>query len=126
MQAKANFWIEKDGKVALSSWRVRLLETVAETGSISAAASKMGISYHRAWDKIHECEERLGVKLIETQAGGSGGGGSQLTPAGAEFIRRFHAFADGLNDEIATRFREHFVAQEQLKMDGASTRRAGQ
>ena len=54
MQIKANFWIEKEGKVVLSSWRVGLLEAIEETGSISAAASKMGVSYRRAWDKIHE------------------------------------------------------------------------
>jgi molybdate transport system regulatory protein len=111
MQAKANLWLEKNGKVALSSWRVRLLEAVAETGSISAAASKMGVSYHRAWDKIHECEDRLGVKLIDTQAGGSGGGGSQLTPEAADYIRRFHQFADGLNDIILQRFRESFIEE---------------
>lgn len=108
MQAKANLWLEEEGKVALSSWRVRLLEAVAETGSISAAASKMGVSYHRAWDKIRECEERLGVKLIDTQAGGSGGGGSQLTPEAAEYIRRFHQFADGLTEIIVQRYQEAF------------------
>jgi molybdate transport system regulatory protein len=108
MQAKANFWIERDGKVALSSWRIRLLEAVGETGSISAAASRMGVSYRRAWDKIHECEERLGVKLVETQTGGSGGGGSQLTPAALDYIQRFHHFADGLNEVMLVRFQEHF------------------
>lgn len=108
MQVKANLWLEEDGKVALSSWRVRLLEAVGETGSISAAASKMGVSYHRAWDKIRECEERLGVKLIDTQAGGSGGGGSQLTPAATDYVQRFHQFADGLNEIIIQRFRESF------------------
>ena len=108
MQVKANFWIEKKGKVALSSWRVRLLEAIAETGSISAGAVKMGISYRRAWDKIHECEARLGVKLVETQAGGSGGGGSELTAAAQDYIERFHQFTAGLNDIISERFREFF------------------
>jgi molybdate transport system regulatory protein len=108
MQAKANFWIEKDGQVALSSWRIRLLEAVGETGSISAAASKMGISYRRAWDKIHECEERLGVKLVETQTGGSGGGGSQLTPVATDYIQRFYHFTAGLNESVTVRFQEYF------------------
>ena len=108
MQAKANFWIEKNGKVALSSWRVRLLEAVGETGSISAAAAKMGVSYRRAWDKIHECEERLGARLVETQTGGSGGGGSQLTPLALDYIERFHNFADGLNELVGNRFQEYF------------------
>lgn len=109
MQIRANFWIEKDGQVVLSSWRVRLLEAVAETGSISAAAEKMNISYRRAWDKIHECEERLGVKLVETQTGGSGGGGSQLTEAAVDYIRRFRAFTSGLDSTVRQRFYEFFV-----------------
>ena len=108
MQARANFWIEKDGKVVLSSWRVRLLEAVEETGSISAAASKMGISYRRAWEKIHECEERLGVRLVETQTGGEGGGGSHLTPAATNYIHRFREFTAGLNGLVTQRFQENF------------------
>lgn len=108
MRARANFWIEEEGQVVLSTWRVRLLESVAETGSISAAASNMGISYRRAWDKIHQSEERLGVKLIETQTGGVGGGGSQLTAEAEDYVKRFHEFTAGLNELIAQRFREHF------------------
>jgi molybdate transport system regulatory protein len=85
-----------------------LLEAVAETGSISAAATKMGISYRRAWDKIHESEERLGVKLVDTQTGGVGGGGSELTAAAQEYVQRFHEFTSGLNELINQRFREYF------------------
>ncbi len=109
MQPRANFWIEEEGQVVLSSWRVRLLEAIAETGSISAAADKMGISYRRAWDKIHESEERLGVRLVDTQTGGVGGGGSQLTEAAQDYIKRFREFTSGLNDLISQRFRESFL-----------------
>jgi molybdate transport system regulatory protein len=108
LKQKANFWIEKDGKVVLSLWRVRLLEFVRDTGSISAAASKMGISYRRAWDKIHECEERLGVRLVETQTGGEGGGGSSLTPDAIGYINRFRAFISGLDELVAQSFHENF------------------
>lgn len=118
MEAKANFWIEKDGQVVLSTWRVRLLEAIAETGSISAAADKMGISYRRAWDKIHECEERLGVKLVETQTGGVDGGGSQLTPTATDYIERFSACTAGLKDLVAERFNEVFSQElSQLTMN---------
>ena len=108
IRAKANFWVEKDGEVVLSTWRVNLLQAVADTGSISAAASKMGISYRRAWEKIHECEKRLGVKLVETQTGGEGGGGSALTPMAADYIQRFQNFTSGLNALVAQRFQENF------------------
>ena len=108
MQIKANFWVEKDGKVALSRWRVALLQAVEETGSISAAAEHMDIPYRRAWDKIHECEKRLGLSLLDTQTGGSGGGGARLTPAGAEYVRRFQEFSRGLDDLVKARFAEAF------------------
>ena len=112
MQAKANFWIEKEGKVVLSSWRVGLLEAIEETGSISAAASKMGVSYRRAWDKIHESEERLGKKLVETQTGGTGGGGSLLTPVAVDYIRRFQELTEGVNEVIIERFELFFPGEK--------------
>ena len=71
----------------------------------------MGISYRRAWDKIHESEERLGGKLVDTQTGGTGGGGSTLTPLAADYIRRFHEFTTGLNEVVAQRFREIFLEE---------------
>lgn len=108
MQIKANFWVEKDGKVVLSRWRVALLQAIDDTGSISAAAERLNIPYRRAWDRIHECEERLGVKLIDTQTGGLGGGGAQLTREGAEYVRRFRDFSAGLDELIRKRFREAF------------------
>jgi molybdate transport system regulatory protein len=109
LNQKANFWIEKDGKVVLSRWRVRLLEAVRDTGSISSAASVMGISYRRAWDKIHECEERLGIKLVDTQTGGEGGGGSSLTPEAVDYIQKFQQFISGLDELIAERFKDSFL-----------------
>ena len=112
MEVRANFWVEKEGQVVLSTWRIELLEAIAETGSITAAASEMNITYRRAWDKIHESEERLGVKLVETQTGGSGGGGSQLTAAGKDYVRRFRKFTAGLNTILKQRFQELFLESD--------------
>lgn len=108
MQVKANYWIEQDGQVALSRWRVTLLRAVQETGSISAAAERLNIPYRRAWEKIHECEQRLGIKLLETQTGGVGGGGARLSPAGAEYVRRFQEFCDGLDELVSLHFARAF------------------
>jgi molybdate transport system regulatory protein len=108
MQVKYNVWVEKSGQVALSRWRVALLQAVHETGSISAAAQRMGIPYHRAWDKIHECEARLGLSLLATQTGGIGGGGARLTAEGADLVTRFQCFSQGLDEMIRARFQEAF------------------
>lgn len=37
---RTKLWLEIDGRIALSDWRVRLLEAVGETGSLKAAAAR--------------------------------------------------------------------------------------
>ncbi len=108
MEPKANFWIESDGQVVLSQWRVELLEAIVETGSINAAADRMGIPYRLAWHRLREIEERLGIRLTESHAGGMSGGGTRLTTEGLEYIRKYHAFADGLMGIVTQRFEEIF------------------
>ena len=110
MYPRFNLWLEVDGNVVLSAWRVALLEAVAETGSISSAAERMNIGYRQAWAKIRECEERLGLPLIETTVGGSGGGGAQLTAAGRDLVAKYRAFSAGLEETIRQRFRDVFGA----------------
>ncbi len=105
---RANIWLEKEGEVVLSTWRVALLEAVAETGSITAGAEKMKVPYRVAWQKIREIEERLGEPVVETQVGGPGGGGAQLTPAGERYVQRFREFAAGLDEIVQRRFEEVF------------------
>jgi molybdate transport system regulatory protein len=71
MDPKYNLWIELDGEVVLSGWRISLLKSIARHGSISAAASEMGVPYRRAWQRLHEMEERLGEALVNTEVGGA-------------------------------------------------------
>lgn len=108
MEPCFNLWIEHRGVVVLSEWRVQLLETIDETGSISAAAEKMAVTYHRAWEKVHEMEEGLGARLIDAQAGGAGGGGATLTAQGKELIKKFRLFDSGLAELIDRRFHSAF------------------
>lgn len=108
MQPRFNLWIEVEGEVVLSQWRVNLLEHIQQTGSISAAAAAMNVPYRRAWEKVHEMEERLGSKLVDTEVGGAGGGGAELTPLALDLVRRFHTFAGELGSEIEARFETAF------------------
>ncbi len=108
MQPKFNLWIEKDGKVVLSAWRVQLLEAIEAAGSISAAAEQMRLPYRRAWEKVQEMEKALGVKVVETAVGGKHGGGARLTPAGRRAVEQFHQFASGFEAEVTRRYREAF------------------
>jgi molybdate transport system regulatory protein len=111
MQPKFNFWLEKDGRVTLSIWRVKLLEAVGEAGSISSAAAEMNIPYRIAWQKIHEMETRLGQKLVQTQVGGSDGGGATLTPLAQSYIQKFNQFQEETQTLLQSQFDKAFSEQ---------------
>ena len=105
-------WIEtEDGRVALSEWRVRLLQAVAEHGSLVGAARALGIPHRTAWQRIQEMEVSLGVRLLDTTSGGVGGGRSRLSPAAQDFVRRYAELRVGLDDLVTQRFREGFREQ---------------
>ena len=63
----------------------------ARTGSISAAARAMGMSYRRAWLLVDDLKSVFGEPLVETAAGGSRGGGAALTPRGKTVLAAFRA-----------------------------------
>jgi molybdate transport system regulatory protein len=111
MEPHVNVWIEHNGVVVLSEWRVKLLEMIDQTGSISRASEKMNVTYHRAWEKLHEMEEGFGFKLVDAQVGGVHGGGAELTAQGRELIKKFRVFDRGLSDEIEQRFADAFNTQ---------------
>jgi molybdate transport system regulatory protein len=48
---------------------VALLEQIAATGSISAAARTMGMSYKRAWDLVEEVNGMFDAPLVASQSG---------------------------------------------------------
>ena len=75
--------------IAMGPGKADLLQAIGETGSISAAARRMKMSYRRAWllvDTMNQCFER---PLVETATGGSRGGGAQITKLGKEVLRRY-------------------------------------
>jgi molybdate transport system regulatory protein len=81
--------IEFTAGLRLGPGKVRLLDGISETGSISAAARKMEMSYRRAWLLIEELNAMFGRSVVETSAGGSGGGGAKVTDFGKEVVVMF-------------------------------------
>ncbi|MFT3810587.1 MAG: LysR family transcriptional regulator [Micropepsaceae bacterium] len=69
--------------------KARLLEAIRDTGSISAAARAMDMSYRRAWLLVDDLRAVFGEPLVETAAGGAKGGGASLTPRGARVLTAF-------------------------------------
>lgn len=108
MDVRFKVWVEKKGEVVLSNGKLNILKTVDRLGSIHKAAEKFGMSYRHAWGMVQKIEKRSGIKMLETQIGGSEGGGAELTPEGKAFLRRYEAFAKGLDKLIEKKFRKAF------------------
>jgi molybdate transport system regulatory protein len=103
-EVRSKVWVEKDGKVALSSWRIELLSKVEEAGSLTAACERMRVPYRTAWYKLREMEDQVGMKLLETQSGGADGGGSALTPEARDLVDRFRRVDRGIEGIVEERF----------------------
>ena len=66
----------------LEDSRLRIFVTVAECGSFTSAAGRLGISQPAVSQNIAELERILGQKLLERSRGSVG-----LTPKGEVFLR---------------------------------------
>ena len=71
--------------------RIALLEAVAATGSISAAARSVDISYRAAWQWVKSINNMLCSPAVVTEMGGSEGGGAKLTATGMQVVAIYHA-----------------------------------
>ncbi len=93
MKSKVQFRLRiyRDDSIAIGPGKVALLEAIAETGSISAAARQLGMSYRRAWLLVDELNQALHAPAVSTAAGGAHGGGTALTPVGNELVKHYRA-----------------------------------
>ena len=73
----------------LGPGKVRLLELIAQSGSISAAGRAMGMSYRRAWLLVREMNDGFRQPVVASARGGKRGGGAELTDFGREVVDRY-------------------------------------
>ena len=86
-----------------------LLEEIDLCHSMNQACRKLGMAYSRGWKMIRRAEEMLDRRLVEKQAGGSGGGGSVLTEEGRGILDGYQAAREDIRkyaDAALKRFAE--------------------
>ncbi|MBP2313295.1 winged helix-turn-helix domain-containing protein [Azospirillum soli] len=74
---------------AIGPGKISLLEEIDRTGSISAAARALGMSFRRAWFLVETMNTAFRDPVVRTNVGGREGGGTGLTPFGQEVISRY-------------------------------------
>jgi molybdate transport system regulatory protein len=76
---------------AIGPGKAELVERIAETGSISAAARAMSMSYRRAWQLVESLNRDFREPVVTTAIGGQRGGGARVTPFGRRMVAAYRA-----------------------------------
>jgi len=71
--------------------KIALLEAIQATGSISAAARRLGMSYRRAWLLVEQLNDSLAEPAVTAAPGGRQGGGAVLTPVGEQVVALYRS-----------------------------------
>lgn len=90
---------------AMGPGKAELIERIANTGSISAAARAMGMSYRRAWQLVEALNRDYRERVVSTAAGGTRGGGAKVTSFGRRLVAEYRAMEDKASAAIASDLR---------------------
>ena len=91
---EGSLWLSDGARRWGGADRIELLTQVGLTGSITAAAKAVGMSYKGAWDAVEAMNNLAGETLVVRATGGRGGGGARLTPRAERLIASFRGIED--------------------------------
>jgi molybdate transport system regulatory protein len=116
--ARLSIRIDLDGGFRIGPGKIRLLELIEVTGSISAAGRAMAMSYRRAWLLVESLNTSFREPVVAAQSGGRHGGGAQLTAFGRDLVACYRA----IEREAAAAADRHLAAIEAAQVSGGDTR----
>jgi molybdate transport system regulatory protein len=85
--------------------KIALLEAIRSTGSISAAARALHMSYRRAWLLVEEVNHALREPAVAAETGGRRGGGAVVTPAGERLVGLYRTIESHARNAAGGEFR---------------------
>ena len=98
--------ILSDKNPAMGPGKARLISLIADTGSISAAARGMGMSYRRAWQLVEALNQSFTEPVVVTATGGKRGGGAVVTDFGKQLVAAYHGMEARASAAIAAALEE--------------------
>ncbi len=101
VKARARIRVQLGSAFAIGPGKADLLQAIAETGSISAAARQMDMSYRRAWLLIDTMNRCFREPVVDTATGGKGGGGAQITSFGRTVLKCYRTMEARATASIA-------------------------
>ncbi len=92
--------------IAFGPGKAELLEGIRRSGSISQAAKSMNMSYRRAWQLVETMNHSFLYPLVETQKGGTHGGGATVTDFGEKILNQFRRMEENARQIVEHDFEE--------------------
>jgi molybdate transport system regulatory protein len=102
LKPQTHIRIDFSGTCSLGPGKISLLEGIERTGSLSAAARTLGMSYRRGWLLLHSTNEGFSQPVAELSVGGKDGGGARLTEFGKRLVADYRTFEAAV-DAIAVK-----------------------
>jgi molybdate transport system regulatory protein len=90
-----------DKHPAMGPGKAQLIAVIDATGSISAAAREMSMSYRRAWQLVEAINESFSRPVVVTATGGKRGGGAVVTKFGKRLVAQYHGMESKASVAIA-------------------------
>jgi len=117
--ARLTLRVDLGGNRGVGPGKIRLLEAIRDSGSITRAGLALGMSYRRAWLLVDDMNNCFREPVVSAQAGGTHGGGAVLTPFGARLIGQYRSIEAEAQAATASRLHELEAACKGVK--GAAT-----
>jgi molybdate transport system regulatory protein len=74
---------------SLGPGKIRLLEAIRDSGSLSQGARDLGMSYRRAWILVESLRQSFREPVTLANTGGKDGGGMRVTEFGDALIKSY-------------------------------------
>ncbi|ODV12333.1 MAG: ModE family transcriptional regulator [Rubrivivax sp. SCN 70-15] len=103
LEARTRFRVQVKHAVAIGPGKADVLQSIAETGSIAEAGRRLGMSYQRVWSLVAAMNSDFIEPLVQTQRGGTAGGGAELTAVGTQALAIYRAIEREAERAVARR-----------------------
>lgn len=110
VRVKTKTWLEgAEGELLFGKGKTEVLELIDKTGSIKGASEELGMNYKKTWSHIKILENNFDDVMVESKKGGSGSGGTILTPVARETIKKYRELQADIEEYANKRFKELFL-----------------
>lgn len=99
-EIKFKCWVEEQGEKFYGPGPNELIKQIQQEGSLSRAATKMKMSYKKAWEMVQRLNQYSEKPLIILKKGGSHGGGAEVTETALELVAEYENLQKKITESL--------------------------